>query len=545
MTDSGTESTASDGGAVRVVLVLGSDHPDAWIRRVIEDCLSSPACRLIAILIAGTIARGALSARPRVSGNFYRRLDDRLFPAKPDAFARADLPSGVHIDQSDVFLTDDHTVLGRQVLSRLEEQQVDVVLALGVPNLEATCPTTMSMWSLDIGGRAHSSWVTGPVPELVAGKHLVVITLRESSTRPRLLGAIRRTVTAVIPWSASLTRNKAMWSSANLIMNALRQVQDRTACSESCNLPLTVSDVGLSTPSRRANRAFTLRQVTRLAAHAMVRTVARDQWGIAYRARNTRMNFGQGGGYRLLKAPPGHSYADPFLIEHSGQHWLFVEDYVYANNRARLVCFELSDNGGQEIVPVLDEPYHLSYPFVFRRQGEVFMIPESGQTGTIELYRSTSFPDRWEPLGPILSRVWASDATVAEYAGLLWLFVTLARSGMHPSDELHLYFATDLMGPWQAHPMNPIVNDVRAGRAAGRPYLMDGTLIRPAQDSASRYGHAINFQAVTLLTVDDYKEATVGRLQADQVGATATHTYNFDARYEVIDLLKSRVRWHS
>jgi hypothetical protein len=246
----------------------------------------------------------------------------------------------------------------------------------------------------------------------------------------------------------------------------------------------------------------------------------------------------------LLKAPPGHSYADPFLFEHGGQHWLFVEDFVYATHRARLVCLALSDDGGGEIVSVLDQPYHLSYPFVFQRLEDIFMIPESGETRTVELYRSISFPDRWERLGPILSGIWGSDATLAEYDGLLWLFVTVARPGMHPSDELHLYFATDLPGPWEAHPMNPIVSDVRAGRAAGRLFSLGGTLVRPAQDSARRYGHAINFQAVTLLTVDDFTEHTVERLDACQLNAIATHTYNFNERYEVIDLLRSRVRWH-
>jgi hypothetical protein len=130
-----------------------------------------------------------------------------------------------------------------------------------------------------------------------------------------------------------------------------------------------------------------------------------------------------------------------------------------------------------------------------------------------------------------------------EYHGLLWLFVTIAAPGTHPSDELHLYFASDLVGPWRPHVMNPIVTDVRAGRPAGRLFVRGGTMIRPAQDSARRYGHAVNFQAVTVLTVDDYQERTLARLEASELGAVATHTYNSDDRYEVVDLLRSRLRW--
>jgi hypothetical protein len=123
------------------------------------------------------------------------------------------------------------------------------------------------------------------------------------------------------------------------------------------------------------------------------------------------------------------------------------------------------------------------------------------------------------------------------------MFVTVARPGMSPSDELCLYFAADLLDRWEPHRLNPVVDDVRAGRSAGRLFSYEGDLVRPAQDSARRYGHAINFQAIRRLTIDDYQEETVARLDASELHASAVHTYNFDSSYETIDLLKPRVRW--
>ena len=45
---------------------------------------------------------------------------------------------------------------------------------------------------------------------------------------------------------------------------------------------------------------------------------------------------------------------------------------------------------------VLDEPFHLSYPYVFEFEGEHYMVPESHQDRSLRLYRAVDFPTRWE-----------------------------------------------------------------------------------------------------------------------------------------------------
>jgi len=62
------------------------------------------------------------------------------------------------------------------------------------------------------------------------------------------------------------------------------------------------------------------------------------------------------------------------------------------------IGYATSDNGldwtYQQIV--LDEPYHLSYPYVFEWQGDYYMVPESYQVNSILLYRAVNFPTDWE-----------------------------------------------------------------------------------------------------------------------------------------------------
>ena len=42
--------------------------------------------------------------------------------------------------------------------------------------------------------------------------------------------------------------------------------------------------------------------------------------------------------FRWVRCPPGHYYADPFLLQDQDQVWLFFEDYVYGEKRGRISC---------------------------------------------------------------------------------------------------------------------------------------------------------------------------------------------------------------
>ena len=43
---------------------------------------------------------------------------------------------------------------------------------------------------------------------------------------------------------------------------------------------------------------------------------------------------------------------------------------------------------------VLDEPFHMSYPYVFKWQEDFYMIPESQEANSVRLYRALDFPTK-------------------------------------------------------------------------------------------------------------------------------------------------------
>jgi hypothetical protein len=264
----------------------------------------------------------------------------------------------------------------------------------------------------------------------------------------------------------------------------------------------------------------------------------RTQWFIAFRARTgSRTLQTDQKDLRVVVAPSNRFYADPFLIKQDGKNYLFFEDFDFSKNRASIAFAELKSGGRlSEPRTALQMDSHLSYPFVFESQGHVYMIPETKERKTIELYRAQQFPHKWALLKVLAENVLAVDSTVFQYEGKFWLFTNIAAPGASTYDELHVFYAKSLQGPWAPHPRNPVVSDVRRARPAGALFVEDGRIIRPSQDCSVRYGSALCFNEVQILSETEYREASCGRIDPKWYpGAICTHTYNRTEEFEVLD----------
>jgi len=240
-------------------------------------------------------------------------------------------------------------------------------------------------------------------------------------------------------------------------------------------------------------------------------------------------------------------WADPFIVEREGQTYIFIEELLFAKKRGVISVLTL-DTEGRLVTdtPVLERPYHLSYPFVFEHRGVWYMIPESSADRSVDVYRCTRFPDQWTFEKTLLRDVPAWDTTLLEHAGRWWMFVNLVSdAGNSTWDSLHLFYADDpLSENWTAHPLNPVVSDVRSARPAGRLFLRDGKLFRPSQDSSQRYGFGLRLNRVDKLSTSDYAETCVETLTPPRDrNIIATHTLNSTDKWTVIDIQSRRSKF--
>jgi hypothetical protein len=267
-----------------------------------------------------------------------------------------------------------------------------------------------------------------------------------------------------------------------------------------------------------------------------------DQWTVLI-APSTGYKSLSWADFKSLIPPPDRFWADPFIWVYENIYYVFIEEVLYSTHLGRIVCLILDEE--MNILSnqvVLEKPYHLSYPFLFEHEGQLYMIPETGENNGIELYRCTHFPDQWEFSKTLISNVYAVDATLLKTEDMWWLFANIKEEGGSSWDTLHLYYADHpLSDQWTPHPLNPIVKDIHSARPAGRIFLHSGNLIRPSQDCSARYGYAINFNRIVTLTETDYAEICEQTFKPpDKSRVLATHTYNDVAGLTVIDAKQRR-----
>ena len=282
-------------------------------------------------------------------------------------------------------------------------------------------------------------------------------------------------------------------------------------------------------------------RLTRLAAH-------QGHWRVGWRWAqgdevSSRLAW-PSAPYSFLPDDARRFYADPFVLWRDGLAYVFCEEYPYATGKGVISVFTVSRSGAVSTPrTVLERPYHLSYPMVFERDGQVFMIPETSANRTVEIYRATSFPDRWTLENTLLQGVSASDATLIERDGRLWLFAALAPNGGSSWDTLGLFHAAQLMGPYAPHAANPVLTDAGSARPGGMMFVRDGALIRPAQDCTGGYGSALALCRVSSLDPEHYAQTVLARLAPQSSWrAEGTHMLNAAGGLEVIDCVGLRSR---
>jgi hypothetical protein len=244
-----------------------------------------------------------------------------------------------------------------------------------------------------------------------------------------------------------------------------------------------------------------------------------------------------GTSWNVLPDPGFRFYADPFPFVHEGRTWLFVEDLDHRTNKGVISVVPFGESGPSgPAQPVLEEPWHLSYPFMFAHEGQIWMIPESSANRTVTLYRADPFPHRWVAEATLLSGIAASDATIIRHGGCFWMFAATRDGAGSWSDTLSIFSAPRLHGSWQPHPGNPVLVDQAAARPAGAMVVRDGKLWRPVQDCSAGYGCGVGLAEVTRLDHAGFEQTVHAVLRPDPAWpGRRLHTLNRAGRLECID----------
>lgn len=229
--------------------------------------------------------------------------------------------------------------------------------------------------------------------------------------------------------------------------------------------------------------------------------------------------------------------ADPFILKRNGKIYLLVEDFIYEKNRGHIAVMEMDEKGNfSEPYPILLKDFHLSFPFVFEHDHNLYMVPEQSQSNQIVLYQCMDFPRVWEEKKVLFDNFPAVDTVLYFYRNKWWLFTTRFEP-CNNENNLFIYHANSLWEDWKPHALNPVKTDIRGSRMAGSIFLKDGKLIRPAQNGLKRYGGSVIFYEILILSEDEYKEQRIYEIFPEKASMfnEAFHTSNSLGKITAVD----------
>jgi hypothetical protein len=280
--------------------------------------------------------------------------------------------------------------------------------------------------------------------------------------------------------------------------------------------------------------------VSRKAYHKFVAKKV-QRWSVAY----SRSDWKSTVMWRAIRIenPPNHFLADPFVVAHGDGDYCFLEDYDYGAGRACISVYKLDGSGAERLGEAIVEPFHMSFPYVFRHDSGLFLVPETCADKSIRIYECMSFPLEWRLKKIVMADVDAADSMIFERDGLWWLFTNIDTSGLDDySSELFLYYAD---GPfsdvWTPHPKNPIYVDPDKARNGGLLWD-DRFLYRVSQRQGfDVYGAGASINRIRVLNRNDYEEERLGLIEPNFFGKLqGTHHLHSNGNVTVFDFAERR-----
>jgi len=514
---------------LRVGVLLAGESIPLWVRRMLEKIQALPQVGIEAALL--------LPQNPVANTRFdrYFNLDRRLFHPAAAPWQVASLP--------DLPLL--HGSMGEHLV-QLGSLRLDILINLALPDPSGELPSLarFGVWTLRDGRSRLIAGSRAGWRELFEDEPLTVCEL-EILRKGAPAQIVARAVLATDPQSVSRNQLRLLWRASSLVPRTLQELALRGEKDFFASGETVAQNVEAPLPTMGQLGLLGLKQAVHKLTDTVRKRLTVDQW----RLMSAPLAAGEPLDWRKftpIRLPRDRSWADPFIVENDGRLHIFLEEYPLATKRGHITCLMLDENGKIATrTPVLERPYHLSYPFVFERWGEWYMIPETSGNRTVEIYRCTCFPSEWVFEKTLLKDIHAVDATLLEHAGRWWMFANVAEEqGSSAWDSLHLFYSDDpLSENWIPHPLNPIVSDVRSARPAGRIFLRDGMLYRPSQVSVPRYGYALRLNRIDRLTSTEYAETSVKTLVPPRGrNILATHTFNTLGDLAVIDVQSRHIR---
>jgi len=236
-----------------------------------------------------------------------------------------------------------------------------------------------------------------------------------------------------------------------------------------------------------------------------------------------------------------HCYlADPFIIRANEKNYCFAEEYNFDTLKGSIVAYELKDKSSIRIGKIIDESFHMSFPYLFKFQEKIFMIPETSENNDIRIYESLEFPHQWKLNQVLMSDVFAVDSMIFQHKEKWWLFTNInPEGGSEACSELYIFSSNNpLSKNWKPHLLNPVIVDSNSARNGGILYKNNKVFRVSQKQNFGRYGAEFSINEILKLTENDFIERRIKQVKPNFISnGLATHHCHSNSDITVFDFL--------
>lgn len=199
-----------------------------------------------------------------------------------------------------------------------------------------------------------------------------------------------------------------------------------------------------------------------------------------------------------------HSYrdrwfADPFILKVTESEIVVFVEECPVDNPKGIICELVIDRNSmrlKERYVMLKKDTHLSYPAIIRHEGRVYVYPENGASGELNIYEYDEANHCL--INPVcILKEAVADATILKHNGRFYMSATKfpdtqEKAYLYDSPSLFKTFIQSSEGAYEV---------LRSfSRQGGDWFEASGRLFRPAQDCVERYGAAISVMGVDAIS---------------------------------------------
>lgn len=244
---------------------------------------------------------------------------------------------------------------------------------------------------------------------------------------------------------------------------------------------------------------------------------------------------------KIIENPIGSFLADPFVIYRDNRYFCFMEEYQFSRDKGVISVYEIREQSVERLGVVIDESFHLSFPFLFEMGEDLYMCPETSEANEIRLYKCVSFPYEWRYEKTLMHNVSAVDTMIFEKDSIFWMLTNICSAGAgENATELHIFWSNNFLSDeWHKHPANPVIFDSRYARNGG--LIFDGEeILRVFQKQGyDVYGESFGIAKITEITKTTFIEEEITTITPDFLPALrGTHTLSNSHGLVAIDFCK-------